>query len=47
MEQSERGSAKHSALGYTGLSHLIALICLSAATVVGGYCAMARFGEMA
>ena len=43
MEQSERG-ASHSALVYTGISLLIALIFLGAATVVGGYNAVARFG---
>lgn len=47
MEQPERGSARHSALVYTGISLLIALVFLGAATVVGGYNAVARFGGAA
>lgn len=47
MGQPERGSARRSALVYTGISLLIALIFLGAATVVGGYNAVARFGGAA
>lgn len=47
MESSERGSANHSALVYTGISLVVALVFLTAATVVGGYNAVARFGGAA
>jgi len=44
MEQTERNSARRSALVYTGISLLLALVFLSTATVVGGYNAVARIG---
>ncbi len=47
MEQSERGSANHSAPVYTGISLLIALIFLGTASLLAGYNAVARFGGAA
>lgn len=47
MEQTEHGSAHRSALVYTGISLLIALVFLTTATVVGAYNAVARLGGAA
>jgi len=44
MEPSEHGGADRSALVYTGISLMIALVFLATATVVGGYSSVARFG---
>ena len=44
MEQSDRAIANRSALVYTGISLLMALIFLGATAVVGGYNTVARFG---